>query len=55
MALENAEEIRDVAADVVDDFDLRPPVAPQKDPAHADKRLDIGLVRNRADDFADPR
>ena len=43
MPLEDAEEVGDLAVDVVDDLGLGAPVAPEEDAAHADEGLGIAV------------
>ena len=52
--LQDAEQVRDVAAIVVDHFAVRPRRAAQENPAHSDERLGIGRARRRIDDRTDP-
>ena len=47
--LQDAEQGCDVARDVVDDLPPGRPPPPEENPAHADERLGIGLVRDRFD------
>ena len=50
VALEDAEEVRQVARPVVDDLGAWASIAAQENAAHADERLDISLVRNSGED-----
>ena len=51
--MQHSEQGDDVAADVVDDLDLRPDAPAQKDAAHADEGLDIGVVRGDGQHMTD--
>ena len=50
--MEDPEEVGNITVQIVDDFSLRPERTPQKYATHANKRLDIGGVRNVLDPVA---
>jgi hypothetical protein len=49
MPLQDAEQRRDIAGDIIDHLSSRCPSTAEKHTAHADKWLGVSLVRNRLD------